>query len=285
MEKSARPIFGGDKRKHIVSQVMEIMADWRLSPFEHEGACRTGLRSALCLEGHSWQRADDEAASIIETCLKGHRRPTWLQGQPEGADRENCLGCGKLIDTSERQLRRVSYCSDLCRIATKIRCDEADLYTGAKVTMRAFYLRGKEQRGRRECGTCGEWFRPSSDEVKYCSQRCAQHARPDRIAEKLCAVCCTPFRPSDRLKAGKYCSKSCADKGKAKRPERRCDHCSKVYRQRHSNHLYCSRECISAALPARQCAHCGTLFRPSSGTRAIYCTVSCRNAANYLKAK
>ncbi|OWK20076.1 hypothetical protein AJ88_33085 [Mesorhizobium amorphae CCBAU 01583] len=56
------PIFGADKRKHVVNQMMDVMADWRLSPFEFEGSCRAGLRSALCLAGHSWQRADDEAA-------------------------------------------------------------------------------------------------------------------------------------------------------------------------------------------------------------------------------
>ncbi|MER8389431.1 hypothetical protein NKH14_28760 [Mesorhizobium sp. M1380] len=287
---ASHPIFGTDKRKHIISQMMDVMADWRMSPFEFEGACRSGLRSALCLDGYSWQRADDEAASIIETCLKGHRRPTWLQGQPEGADRENCLGCGQLLDTSDRQMRRVSWCSDLCRLATKIRREEGDKYRGDRVTQRAFYLHRKQKRGKRPCDLCGEFFAPSEDGARFCSPRCAQRARPDRIEERTCEVCNAAFRPRDRLKAGKYCSKQCADIGKAtSRPPRPCDHCNEIYKPHKITQRWCSLTCRSAGMKAttlapRICDQCRETFQPAR-PKAKFCSAKCRNRAVYDRSK
>ncbi|MER8699688.1 hypothetical protein [Mesorhizobium sp. M1273] len=280
------PIFGADKRRHIVSQMMDVIADWRLSPFEFEGAGRAGLRSALCLDGYSWQRADDEAASIIETCLRGHRRPTWLQGQPEGVDRENCLGCGQLLDTSERQLRRVSWCSELCRLATKIRREQADDYRGKEVTKRAFYLGKKQQLRKRNCEFCSTSFRPSVEESRFCSSSCARHARGDIIEQRECAACAKTFRPLSRSKAGLYCSPVCASAGRTTKPERPCSHCQRVFKPHRHTQNWCSVECRAAGQKAtpRTCDQCGDMFQPASPA-ARYCCAECRNRAAYDRSK
>ncbi|MEI8715660.1 hypothetical protein [Mesorhizobium sp. ISC11] len=282
------PIFGADKRKHIVRQMMDVLADWRLSPFELEGACRAGLRSALCLDGHSWQRADDEAASIIETCLRGHQRPTWLQGQPEGADRENCLGCGQLLDTSDRQMRRVSWCSDLCRLATKIRQEQADDYRGKEVSQRAFYLAQKQQMRKRNCEFCSTSFRPSVEESRFCSSSCARHARGDILEQKECATCRKEFRPSSRSKAGLYCSPVCASTGRTTKPARPCAHCQHVFKPHRHSQLWCSPTCRAAGMKAtlapRICDHCHETFQPAR-TKAKFCSAKCRNRAAYERSQ
>ncbi|RWP80459.1 hypothetical protein [Mesorhizobium sp.] len=252
---SKHPIFGADKRKHIVNQMMDAMADWRLSPFEFEGACRAGLRSALCLDGNSWQRADDEAASIIETCLRGHRRPTWLQGQPEGADRENCLGCGQLLDTSERQLRRVSYCSEMCQASARVRREEGDRFNRAQACQKAFKAVTRRHRPEQLCTHCGTAFRPGDESAGFCSAACARYARHAKLDKRECATCRAPFQPLARKKAGRFCSLPCYHVSTSGQPAatkatlapRICDHCSETFQRARPKAKFCSAKCRNRA--------------------------------------
>lgn len=46
-----QPIYRGEKREHMVSKIMDIMRDWRSSPFEHEGSYHHGLRSGALPAG------------------------------------------------------------------------------------------------------------------------------------------------------------------------------------------------------------------------------------------
>src|SRR5690606_19838121 len=67
--------------------------------------CRSGVRSALCLDGVSWPRADLEAELVVNAAL--HQigatiRPTWQQGQPEYAGSyDNCIHCGNDLDVDQ----------------------------------------------------------------------------------------------------------------------------------------------------------------------------------------
>lgn len=284
--RAAKRIRRVENRESITRQIVSILGAWRLSKFENEAECRHGLRAALCLRGFSWADADSEAADIVGAGLKrlGAMRPTWLQGQPEGVDRENCLGCGQELDTSDRQLRRVSWCSELCRMATKIRREQADDYRGKGVSQRAFYLAQKQQLRKRNCEFCRASFRPSVEDSRFCSSSCARHARGDILEQKECATCTKTFRPHSRSKAGLYCSPVCASTGRTTKPERPCAHCQRVFKPHRHSQLWCSPTCRAAGMKAtlapRICDHCSETFQPAT-PKAKFCSAKCRNRSAY----
>jgi hypothetical protein len=110
-------IFRGDRRKHLVWKVMDILRDWRFSGFEHEGSCHHGIRSALCLQGYSWRVADAEAEALVAEAvgLLGLDRPTWEQGQPEYVEpRDLCIRCGAPIVGVNGASRAYRFCSEVC---------------------------------------------------------------------------------------------------------------------------------------------------------------------------
>lgn len=91
-----------DRSRSIREKIVPIMRAVEPTPFAAEGPCRAGIRSSLCLQGWSWQEADDAAALVVAAALHvvGARRPTWYEGQPEwtqpGAlpiERERCAFC------------------------------------------------------------------------------------------------------------------------------------------------------------------------------------------------
>ncbi|WP_424992404.1 hypothetical protein [Oceaniradius stylonematis] len=110
-----------NRKRRLIAEVCMILKTGEPTKFAFEGACRHGLRSALCLEGWQWAEADRVAAEIVSVALNiiGARRPTWQEGQPEwtqpGAmpiERERCKRCAKPLPES-----RTMFCSDLCRAA------------------------------------------------------------------------------------------------------------------------------------------------------------------------
>ena len=93
---SLAQIFKGEKREAAVGGVLMHLRDWRFSPFEREGECRAGVRSALCLEGHSWHRSDAEAASLVDALRRGR---TAEVATPAGRYELPLSGSAKALDT------------------------------------------------------------------------------------------------------------------------------------------------------------------------------------------
>jgi hypothetical protein len=52
-------------RPGLVSAVARLLSTGEPTYFQHEGACRHGLRSALVLRGYRWPLADHTAADVV----------------------------------------------------------------------------------------------------------------------------------------------------------------------------------------------------------------------------
>lgn len=207
------PIWKGSKRRHRVDVVMDLLRDWRMSPFEHEGATRAGIRSALCLDGHGWARSDMTAAEVIAEALHrmGAERPTWDQGQREySLARDTCLRCGGTIP-EEFQVgeRRQGFCSDICARAMisernlRVMSRETQAYQDAQDTIR--------RAGHKPiaCEACGKTFRPLFADGKFCSRVCSSDNQR-MVSERVCLHCDKQFTPTTVYGGrGLFCSIAC----------------------------------------------------------------------------
>lgn len=245
------PIHKGQKRDHLVQKVMDLLRDWRQSPFEHEASCVYGLRSALCLQGYGWHRSDAEARSVVAEGLRllGPERPSWEQGQREYVTpRENCNWCG--VDLPEELLtgtRSVNFCSEVCARSAIRQRDYEGQQTDSYMFRSAWQTIMRTRNDTRPCKNCGVLFRPLFGENEFCSKACVG-----------------AFRRTV--------------------PDRDCLQCRKRFRPRHGGTLYCSRKCHAASLrtvPMRNCAECGTIFQPHQNRRKdqpICCSRACASA-------
>lgn len=283
-----KPIFRGEKRTHVVTEAMNVMRDWRLSPFEHEGATRAGMRSSLCLDGYDWQRADHAAADIVKECLHrlGAQHPTYLQGQREYAvAREFCRGCMGPLD-DEAITARYSFCSEECRQSVRTRNNL--LYHRLMLDTRncAARIKANAEAAPRHCSECGKSYRAANPDQKVCSRECGVAART-YLAEKPCKWCGHMFRPRDASKT--FCSRECGAAHSTKvrvqtMPDITCAVCKSIFRKRSPMGKYCSSACKSVAdnaarkLPERigHCEECGAAFiRKRSDKR--WCNQNCMN--------
>ncbi|MBU4529781.1 MAG: hypothetical protein KUA43_08890 [Hoeflea sp.] len=247
-------IYRGDARKEMIRRVMDLLRNWRLSPFEHEGATRTGFRTALVMEGHGWQAADDEAAALIAESFRllGAVRPTWLQGQREySAGHEYCLGCRGPLD-EEAMTNGWRFCCDECARVTRNHRPEIYQFAVSMARSAAFYAASKEKIPERACAWCGTSFKPATLQTVTCSHACAGRVRTDAVPERNCLACGKRFR--GRSIKSKLCS------------------------------IQCIRDHDRASLPKRPCDLCGELFQPAT-TFNRFCSTQHRARANHLKKK
>ena len=114
--------LSSQRKKNLVDAAMDILRDWRSSPFEFEGAVRHGIRSALCLEHWSWRDADHEASQTLGMAFRllGVERPKWHEGQGEARDwnpkygaYRRCANCGDLIDPDAGLSTCSAWCSKI----------------------------------------------------------------------------------------------------------------------------------------------------------------------------
>lgn len=247
-------IYRGDARRVMVGKIMDVLRDWRLSPFEFEGSTRAGMRAALVTDGHGWEKADDEAASILEECfrLMGAKRPTWLQGQPEyAAGREYCIGCRGPLD-AEAIANGWRFCCHECASTTRNNRPEIYAFASQMARHASYYAAAKASIPERECAWCGTMFRPAVVETIACSAKCAGRIRTDAIPERDCLACGKRFR--GRSKESRFCSTKCI----------------RVHDRK--------------TLPKRKCELCGDLFQPAT-TFNRFCSEAHRARANHLKRK
>lgn len=241
--KKAMPIHGGEKRKHLVSRIMDVLRDWRSSPFENEAACLHGLRQAFCIQGHGWSRADAEAASLVAEGLRlmGAQRPSWDQGQRQYVEpKENCNWCSMPIPDLDLATRRVMFCSEVCaRSALQQRSFE-DRYSNSIVGRAAYDLIVRGRNDAKSCAVCERSFRPFIRKRPglYCSTTCRNVGQ--RNIPRPCRQCGKAFRPPRT--AIQFCSAACYQANRVNQVKRSCTWCSKPYV---GSRRYCSHGCES----------------------------------------
>lgn len=244
---SVAPVFNSDKRKHVVDRMLDIMRDWRETPFETEGPLRAALRSALCLEGHGWPRSDAEAASVVAQCLSilGAKRPDWEEGQREyTVSPDQCSRCQGPIPTefliSQRKTR---FCSDVC--------------ARAALADRDFRIRHHSDQA----------YAAAHDVI----------AR-SRNPPKPCRQCGRPFRTRHATNASLYCSPVCSGLASRVAPTvRQCVQCGKAFELKNGDEAFCSRECYWKADRPKitaECIWCHRAFE-AKGKKAKFCGNTC----------
>lgn len=203
--------MNADKRKHLVCEITKIMRNWRFTPFENEGACRSGLRSAMCLSGSSWALADQEAQSIVEEALTVMRatRPTLVQGQREySVPRENCAWCyGEIDSESVNQGHR--FCSEYCASMSKLRSNEYHSFAMQHRRARAFKLLVKAKSQSKNCSHCGSSFKSHDENARYCSHPCFLRHVQAKTQTKICLWCAKSFYAGSSR--AKFCSAACTE--------------------------------------------------------------------------
>lgn len=246
----------------IIPRVIAILESGSSSKFQFEAACRHGLRSAFCLSGVAWLKAEARASAIVTEALRriGAKRPTWAQGQPEHTsdgfapiERTRCAHCGgKIPEDRGSRSGPTIYCSDLCgQSAGALR----SRLSGEKVSRAEWLAKAAARRERTlsveiDCARCGMPFRPgySVNRQRFCSPACAQAGmdRPRRLLERACVGCGATFKPNHGTT--KYCSPDCY-RGRGESPnrgvERTCTACQSVFRvpSPKLEQATCSRKC------------------------------------------
>lgn len=233
-------VLKGQRREDAISKAVEILRDWRSSPFQHEGAVRAGLRSALCIEGHRWAIADNEAAKVLEEGfrLMGAERPTEEEGQPGYTiPEENCQWCGREIDLEERtETGRYRFCSAVCAQSAMRKREFDDGWWNSRVGFAAYNVVRRERNPTRKCKQCGDEFHPLL------------------------------------MTDGKYifCSPKCRNEAMRVIPDRACKHCGNMFRPRASTDIFCGRGCYHAYRVAQTysltCSFCGEAFESTAKT-------------------
>lgn len=293
-------IFKGRDRQRIVGDVLFQLRDWRLTPFENEGAVRHGLRSAMCRQGHGWAAADSEAAGLIDAAFMrmGIKRPSWEQGQREYTiASENCNWCAGELDELQI-MRRQRFCSTVCAKSALQYRDWQTTMHESTIGKIAYRMIARSQNPARPCAHCGQSFHPWSTGVqRYCSISCTNAAKIKLQRQCARPGCKKVFLPLSRGNEH-FCSFRCRAKAahNVKEITVACEQCTRPFVASRDDARFCGRRCrdryradrdaIAAGRQPRRvdepitryCGFCGETFSAFS-TRAGYCTVNCRTIA------
>lgn len=243
-----RQILNDDRRRNLTDQAVEFLRHWKQSPFELEGSTRSGIRSALCLAGHSWHQSDHQAEQIVHAALRrlGAKRPSWEQGQRHYAEpRENCKWCGCELDAEDRT---AGFCS-----IEHARYAKAHWGFETRAVNDAAYLA-----------------------VVRAASRLALKAR-------ACECCGAKFRPQREQSDQRFCSYDCTYKVRRKYAPIRCLHCEKLFKPNTADREFCSPRCGYDHAVAMDCACCGTTFM-SKGGKKLYCSDRCYQIVKHERA-
>jgi hypothetical protein len=251
VKKRQEPIFEAAQYQSVVERVTAILANWTSSPFQHEAACRQGLRRQLCLKGYSWGRADAEAARIVTAGLANIRavRPTHDEGQPQySVSTDYCLHCHSPLDDHSITMNH-RFCSPECAKATILFRNYEVGYWADQIGRAAFASVQRAKHAPRACKQCGTSFRPVAEQSAqiYCSQTCvglSQRTAP----ECACEECGKLFsRAVGTLRTAKFCSKRCADKAATRRVvHQTCTFCGSPFVAGSYAAKFCSTTCAVA---------------------------------------
>jgi hypothetical protein len=248
---SKRPLRG-EKRKHVVSDIIDLLKGWRSTPLEYEAAARTGLRSGLVLDGNRWAVADFEAAEIVAEGLRiiGAKRPTWEEAQARYVDRgDYCARCAEpMPDEMISGRRNQRFCSPECARAALEDRHSKQQSMNSRVTRAAQALVRREKLPPLVCEWCGDPFRPMNPghygTQRFCSQDCSAAARAVH-QDVACPACGTMFRAIKKHGGvQKFCSRACADSyGRMTSYPRICEACGAPFVTKAKNGRFCSPAC------------------------------------------
>lgn len=299
---SPKPILAGKRRESAIGRVMDLLDDWRWTPFENEAAARHGLRQSFCLKSLGWETADLESASLVADALKamGITRPSWIEGQRQYVIAvEDCAWCSLPLPAEVREgARRGRFCSSVCASnSLNHRSYESRARYDAVRIIAAGVLR-REERESRPCKHCGIDFKPFShagnskvENQSFCSNRCWTASRRT-LLDKHCAACSAVFRPTTQDR--KFCSPACAVSIVF---VRECAVCSCQYESRSKQSRHCSMACNlkasrqrkaekagrvylqSGSTIVKSCEECGSAFIAKT-TKAIFCGGTCKARAH-----
>lgn len=240
-------IFDRKRRKQYVANLMDVMRDWRLTPFEREGTIVASVRSTLCLMGYGWQQSNEEALILVNEVFRvtGAKRPSYAEGQREySLSRETCATClGELDDEDVAARRR--FCSYECREVK--RGQDAQRYDWLMKGTHSFAsrIRRRDTTPARQCAapSCVNEFRSLDTDARYCSIACF-HAASITIKRRACAQCGNMFRPLNSVTAGRFCSVACTNESfRAVRVVTTCECCGFAFTARNALGRFCSNAC------------------------------------------
>lgn len=292
-------ILRGERRKHVVNEIFDVLKDWRYSKFENEGPAHHGLRAALCLDGFRWGSADLESDLIVQEGLRrlGAKRPSYDEGQWHyTVAPEQCVWCLGAIDETD-QARGFRFCSPVCANSAYEHREYQHTRKFDSSAQNAYLVIRTDEAPAIACGYCGVSFKKRGAKFQsnivrgryqFCSKVCADKSRII-YADRKCAVCEKTFRPTKETTL--CCSTKCGHEFQIKPPNRTCRCCGKGFRFYKANSdptrgFYCSRACKSAGGPVvrfpRECAFCGTAFLAKS-QKGRCCSDKCAVYANKLR--
>jgi hypothetical protein len=222
---STTRVLRGEQRKAVVDHVAALLGAFRLTPFEHEGAVRAGLRSGFCLNGNRWALADVEADEIVQEGLRRigvTKRPTLLEGQPEVTDPNVfCKWCGdELTEDAFDGNRSGIFCSDVCGAAAFEHRRTRDNWRESAVSRKAYRAALKKQKPTRTCRQCGTLFHPirlADDKNVFCSPACRGESLVS-VPLRPCIECGIEFRPQSTKIPGNFCSNRCRHAHEKRKP-------------------------------------------------------------------
>lgn len=280
-------VFVGKERRHIIQDVMDVLQDWRTSPFQHEGPMRAGMRSSMCLQGHAWSIADAEAHAIVSAAFQeiGAARPTWEQGQKEYTVADGyCAWCLVQIPEDLANLKKPSrYCSAVCARAAIVHRDIQHSGETSAAYEAAINTIHRTKHPSRNCEKCSKLFRPTFATGKYCSQACAKEAQR-YLTPRQCLTCEKIFQPSGS--SVRFCSRRCGHISQNTRGFPNCQRCGVAFRAMRHGAKYCSTACYGAdkgnARFDRTCTMCSTGF-VSASAKSMYCSPTCSWRATQAK--
>lgn len=269
-----KPIYKGAARQHVIKLVMDVLDDWRLTPFENEGACRAELRSNLCLKGNGWDRSDSEARQLVSVALMNMHaeRPSWEQGQREySLPEEYCNWCYVQMPEELRAgARRARFCSAVCAKAALQHRDYETTLRQSAVARSAQSIILRETLPEQQCVQCGKMFKPFNPgrtDVSFCSIACASQSKR-KYFERPCKACGKLFQQMkpDNL----FCSIACKYQPVH---EKTCKQCSKKFVASHGAALFCSRKCSTTYRRAEEIRMSGREYIPAGALIRRTCVV------------
>lgn len=284
-------ILKGEKRKHVVHQVMDLLKDWRFSKFENEGPARAGLRSAFCLNGYGWGMSDHEAEALISESLRtiGAKRPTWEEGQWHYTlSPDQCVWCMGEIEDADRA-RGFRFCSAMCASSANEYRNYRHKRSFDAVAKNAWLVIKTDEAPEKRCQHCQAPFKRFGAQYegnialgrfKFCSVACADASK--RVyADRDCAICTKTFAPKRERQF--CCSPECGHQYRIKPMNRECLCCGVAFRSyrltsKPSVNVFCSKECSNKfgrrAQIERECRWCGKTYLAKS-SKSRCCSKSC----------
>lgn len=279
-----------DSDREVITSAVHLIrdADSRY-PFTCEGLLVALIRADRCATGWSYVWADASARAIVARALQiaGRRRP-----QDAEADKtkawftslgSNCLNCGGELDCTGSQF----FCSTECWMVSKGRLERRHLEENEIwITEASRVLVQKLKAPPAKCASpkCANTVHvnPRGDTRDragiFCSPRCAKEGRIDRVPERICENCGTPFRPHSRNSTQRTCGPKCrGELARKPREERVCarNGCDNRFfvAPGDDGRKFCCRVCANwrPPKPQPQCEWCGIPFTPKQA-RVRYCS-------------